>query len=116
LAEGDKRLAALIGRNGGEEVKGNNVVKSLRRARKCPYLGSKVRVANVCVHAIDLRGRSATRTNGKPALLKHLRNVGREKALDSINSNVVPIANPLLCFCDKAAATCTYVKNALTRL
>jgi hypothetical protein len=116
LAEGDERLAALMGRNGGEEVKGDDAVESLRRAGKCPYLGSKVGVADVCVHAMDLRGRSAARTDGKPALLKHLRNVGGEKALDSIDGNVVPIANPLLCFCDEAAATCTYVKNALTGL
>jgi hypothetical protein len=103
-----------MGWQGSKEVKGDNAVESLRRAKKSPYLSSKVRVADICVHAIDLHSRSATRTNSKPALLKHLRNVSKEKALDSIDSNTVAIANPLLCFCNKAAATCTYLKNTLT--
>jgi hypothetical protein len=103
-----------MGWQGSKEVKGDDAVKSLRRARKSPYLSGKVRVANVCAHAIDLHSRSATRTDSKPVLLKHLRNVSREKALDSINSNTVAIANPLLCFCNKAAATCTYLENTLT--
>ena len=78
--------------------------------------GHEVGVSNVEAHPVDLPCCRASRVDSEALLLQGVGEVDVEQALVSINTNTDTSANLKLSHGDQAAASCSKLKDTLSRL